>query len=95
MSTPKIKLLFNRVLVKPQIEDKVSAGGIILVENGPPPPVTRGTVVIVGPGTKDYEMQTKVGDLVQFSAHSGAEIILEDGITYIIMRETEITMVLN
>lgn len=95
MKTPAIKLLYNRVLVKPDSGDTLSSGGIILIEHGPPPPSTRGTVMVVGPGTSTYNMETKPGDHVKYGVHSGAEIILDDGCTYLIMRETEIEMILN
>lgn len=95
MKTPQIKLLYNRVLIKPDNDDEITPTGIILVKNGPPPPSTRGTVVIVGPGTPNYNMETKPGDHVKYGVHSGAEIILDDGYTYLIMRETEIELILN
>lgn len=93
--TPNIKLLYNRVLIKPDTTDKISAGGLILIDHGPQPPSTSGTIMVTGPGTKDYNMETKVGDHVRYGQHSGAELILDDGCTYLIMRETEISMIMH
>lgn len=91
--TPKIKLIANRVLIEQDKSLDKTKGGILLLgqENVPS---TKGFVVAVGPGTKDYTMETKVGDRVLYNHDSGIEILLDDGKTYLIMRETEIKMIL-
>jgi len=90
--TPKIKLLFNRVLIKQDTPKKVTNSGILLTEVEEVPS-TSGTVIIVGPGMKDYKMETKVGDHVLYKRDSGIEMMIE-GYTYLLMRESEITMIM-
>lgn len=95
MKPPKIKPLADRVLIRPLDEEKKSPGGLFLVE-GEKKPSTQGVVVVVGKGTKLRPITTvKVGDTVLYTVHSGAPLILEDGHEYLIMRETEISMVLK
>jgi len=91
---PKIKLIANRVLIKQDLSDPVSAGGIILMRKEEEPS-TKGTVIVVGLGMKDYTMTVKQGDHVLYSKDSGIEVTLDDGNNYLIMRETEIKMVLS
>lgn len=93
MSAPKIKLIGNRVLIKQDVENTTSAGGIILMRKEEVPSTT-GVVVVTGPGMSNYKMMTKPGDHVHYSSDSGIETILDDGCTYLIMRETEIKMIL-
>ena len=93
MKTPALKLIANRILVKQDAPANVTKSGIMLLNNDEPPS-TQGTVMVVGPGTKDYQMETKVGDHVLYSKDSGLEITLADGEDYLIMRETEIKMIL-
>lgn len=94
MKAPQVKLIANRILITQDSPANITESGILLL-NKEEPPSTKGTVVVVGPGMKDYQMQTKVGDHVLYGKDSGIEIILDDGNTYLIMRETEITMILS
>ena len=91
---PKIKLIANRVLITQDKSLDKTKGGILLLEQKDVPS-TKGFVVVVGPGTKDYKMTVKPGDHVLYNHDSGIEITLDDGKTYLIMRETEIKMVLS
>jgi len=93
MKAPQIRLIANRILVKQDAPANVTKSGIMLL-NKEEPPSTQGTVIVVGPGMKDYNMETKVGDHVLYSKDSGIEVLLDDGETYLIMRETEIKMIL-
>lgn len=90
---PKIKMISNRVLVKQDTALEQTASGILLAYKEEPRS-TKGTIVAVGPGTKDHKMETKVGDHVLYNHDSGIEVLLEDGCSYLIMRETEIKMIL-
>ena len=47
-----------------------------------------------GPGTKDVTMEVKVGDQVLYGKYSGTEISHE-GVTYIIMKQSEILAVVE
>lgn len=91
-STPKIKLLFNRVLIKQDLPEKETKTGILLTKTEKIPS-TSGTVIIVGPGMKGYKMETSVGDRVLYSRDSGIEMLIE-GHPYLMMRETDITMIM-
>ena len=90
---PKIKLIANRVLITQDKSLEKTKAGILLLEDKTLPS-TKGTVVAVGPGMKDYQMTVKPGDYVLYNHDSGIEVILDDGKTYLIMRETEIKIVL-
>ena len=86
-----IKPLADRVLIKPKpIEEKTKAG--IIIPNDAQMKQTEGEVVAVGGGMNGKPMQVKVGDKVIYGRHSGAEIV-EDGETYLIIRESDILIV--
>ena len=93
MKTLSIRLIANRVLVKQDAPANLTKSGIMLL-NKEELPSTKGTIMVAGPGMKDYPMETKVGDHVLYSKDSGIEVLLDDGETYLIMRETEIKMIL-
>lgn len=88
----KIKLLDDKILVKPiKGEDKTKAGiHIPEVAKGRP---TEGIVIEVGPGSKEYPMIAKKGDKVIFGKHAGVEVMFED-ITYLIMRQSDLLAIL-
>ena len=93
MKDLKIKLISNRVLIQQDPPANLTKSGIILIDKEELPS-TQGTVIIVGPGAPNYEMETKVGDHVLYNKDSGIEVTLDDGKDYLIMRETEIKMIL-
>ncbi|PWJ42060.1 co-chaperone GroES [Sediminitomix flava] len=88
MSTVNIKPLADRVLVEPAAAETKTASGIIIPDNAKEKP-QRGTVVAVGPGSKDEPMTVKVGDTVIYGKYSGTELALE-GKDYLIMKEADI-----
>ncbi len=51
-------------------------------------------VVAVGPGTKDVEMELKVGDKVIFAKYSGTEVKM-DGEEYTIMQQKDILAIMG
>ncbi len=83
-----IKPLADRVLVLPMAAETKTASGIIIPDTAKEKP-QKGTVVAVGPGTKDEKMTLKVGDDVLYGKYSGTELKL-DGNDYLIMRESDI-----
>lgn len=85
--------LQNRVIIKKIEPENMTAGGIILTAKVEEK-FYKGEVIAVGPGTKDEPTTVKIGDIVMFGLHSGAEIDLDGGIHFI-MRETEIMAILN
>ena len=88
MSVVKIKPLADRVLVEPQEAEEKTASGIIIPDTAKEKP-QKGTVVAVGPGTKDEEIQVKVGDVVLYGKYSGTELQIE-GKDYLMMRQSDI-----
>lgn len=78
----------DRVLIEPAAAETTTASGIIIPDTAKEKP-QRGTVVAVGPGTKDEPVTVKVGDTVLYGKYAGTELKLE-GKDYLIMRESDI-----
>ena len=92
MSVMKIKPLEDRVLVEPQAAEEKTASGIIIPDSAKEKP-QKGTVVAVGPGTKDVNIEVKKGDTVLYGKYSGTELTV-DGKDYLIMRQSDILAVI-
>jgi chaperonin GroES len=92
MSVVKIKPLEDRVLVEPQAAEEKTASGIIIPDSAKEKP-QKGTVVAVGPGTKDVNIEVKKGDTVLYGKYSGTELTVE-GKDYLIMRQSDILAVI-
>lgn len=84
----KLNLLGNRVLVIPSNAESKTAGGIIIPDTAKEKPL-KGSIVAVGPGTKDEAMILKENDVVLYSKYSGQEIEFE-GIKYLLMNQSDI-----
>jgi len=83
-----IQLLRDQVLVKPK-DFKLRSEGGILLPVGMRQETFKGTVVAVGPGTKDYPITLKEGDFVHYGPFKRDEIMV-DGESHLIMRESDI-----
>ena len=87
-----LKPLYDRVVIKPEFEEKLSGCGIVLPETSQEKP-QMGTVVAVGDGENidndKCEMKVKIGDRVVFSKYAGVELKLDDE-NYIVMRQLDI-----
>ncbi|MDR3095145.1 MAG: co-chaperone GroES [Bacteroidales bacterium] len=92
MANVKIKPLSDRVLVQPQEAESKTASGLIIPDTAKEKP-QKGTVVAVGPGTKDETIQVNVGDVVLYGKYSGTELNV-DGTDYLIMRQSDILAVI-
>ena len=88
MSKIHIKPLADRVLIEPLEAETTTAAGLIIPDSAKEKQ-QKGTVVAVGPGTKDEPMTVAVGETVLFGKYGGTELEF-DGKTYLMMRETEI-----
>lgn len=86
-----IKPLSDRVLIKPTPAEERTMSGIIIPDSAQEKPL-RGTVIAVGPGTKDVEMAVKENDTVIYGKYSGSEIEI-DGEKLILMRQNDILAV--
>ena len=92
MSNPTIKPLADRVLVEPLEAETKTASGIIIPDTAKEKP-QKGTVVAVGPGTKDEPLTVKVGDTVLYGKYAGTELKLERT-EYLMMRESDILAII-
>ncbi|HAI85535.1 MAG TPA: co-chaperone GroES [Firmicutes bacterium] len=87
----------DRVLVKPNVEEEKTAGGIVLPDTAKERPQW-GEVVAIGAGKWDESgknripMEVKVGDKVVFAKYGGTEVKV-DGEEYLILRESDILAV--
>ena len=88
MAKINIKPLADRVLIEPLQAETKTASGIIIPDNAREKP-QKGTVVAVGPGTKDEKVTVKVGDTVLYGKYAGTELKF-DGTDYLMMRESDI-----
>ena len=88
-----VKPLSDRVLIKPTPAEEVTATGIIIPDTAKEKPL-RGTVLAVGPGTKDEAMQVEVGDVVLYGKYAGTEVEI-DRETVLIMRQSDILAILG
>ena len=76
MSKLNIKPLADRVLVEPLEAETKTASGIIIPDTAKEKP-QKGSIVAVGPGTKENPVTVKVGDSVLYGKYSGTELKLE------------------
>ena len=88
-----LKPLADRLVVEPNEQEEVTAGGIILPETAKEKP-QQGKVIAAGPGRTDEKgkriaMELTVGDRVLYAKYSGTEIKL-DGKKVLILRESDI-----
>lgn len=88
MSKLSIHPLADRVLVAPAAAETTTSSGIIIPDTAKEKP-QKGTVVAVGPGTKDQPVTVKVGDQVLYGKYSGTEL-QHEGEDYLIMRESDL-----
>ncbi len=88
MSKISIQPLADRVLVAPAAAETTTSSGIIIPDTAKEKP-QKGTVVAVGPGTKDQPVTVKVGDQVLYGKYSGTEL-QHEGEDYLIMRESDL-----
>ena len=91
MGKVNIKPLADRVLIEPAPAEEKTASGIIIPDTAKEKP-QKGTVIAVGPGTKDEKVTVKVGDNVLYGKYAGTELNLEDT-DYLIMRESDIVAI--
>lgn len=88
MAKLNIKPLADRVLIEPAPAETKTASGIIIPDTAKEKQ-QKGTVVAVGPGTKENPITVKVGDTVLYAKYGHTDIKL-DGVDYLMMREGEI-----
>ncbi|MEE1098511.1 MAG: co-chaperone GroES [Alistipes sp.] len=87
-----VKPLADRVLVLPNPAEEKTADGLFIPDTAKEKPLA-GKVVAVGPGTKEVEMEVKVGDEVLYGKYAGTELKIE-GETYLIMKQNDILAII-
>ena len=97
-SKVKMRMLEDRVLVKPLPQEEKTKAGVIIPDTAKERP-QKGEVLAVGPGRllengQRVEPSVKVGDKVLFGKYAGTEVKIE-GEEYIILRESEILAILE
>ena len=89
--------LFDRVIVKPIMEDEKTEGGIYIPSNAQEKP-QRGEVVAVGPGRIEdgnlIDVCLTIGDKVVYGKYTGTEIKI-DKEDYLIMSEKDVLAVIE
>lgn len=88
-----VKPLADRVVIKPTPAEEVTVAGIIIPDSAKEKPL-KGTVVAVGPGTKDETMELKSGDVVLYGKYAGTEVEVNDD-TLLIMRQSDVLAVVE
>lgn len=83
----------DKIVVSPDIQENTTDSGIILLDKEAVIPTT-GTVIAVGQGTDDEDMELQVGDRVIFKKHTGTSWENE-GKSYIFMRQSDVLAVIE
>jgi len=94
----RVQPLGDRVVVKREAAEEVTAGGIVLPDSAKDKPA-RGTIVSVGDGRllddgSRSDFQVKVGDRVLFSSYAGEQFKIGDE-ELLLMREEDILAVIE
>ncbi len=93
-----LKPLGDRVVVEPIEQDEMTASGIVLPETAKEKP-QRGTVIAVGPGTRDeagkrIAMDVSTGDVVLFAKYAGTEFKV-DSKKLLILKESDLLAIVE
>lgn len=67
----------NRVLVKLEVEEEVTASGIVLPDTVEKKTKAQGAIVALGSGEELQKLNLKEGDKVLFGKYSGDEVEIE------------------
>jgi len=90
---PKLKPLGNRVLIKLDVADESTTGGVLLPTAAKEKPIT-GAIVAVGPGKFEKDelkpCKCEVGDRVFFFKYAGQELQTRAGVQYKILHEEDV-----
>ena len=93
----KITPLFDRVVIKADIQTSTTKSGIVLPSTSQERPHV-GTVVAIGNGididANNVGMQVRVGDKVLFNKFAGSEVKIEDE-TFIVLRQIDLIAIME
>lgn len=93
----KLIPLFDRVIIKPEIQSSTTKSGIVIPSTSQERPQI-GVVLALGSGV-DFDgnnigMQVKIGDKVLFNKFSGNEIKVDDE-TLIVLRQIDLIAIME
>ncbi|MFI3259108.1 MAG: co-chaperone GroES [Rikenellaceae bacterium] len=89
----RVKPLSDRILVLPKAAEERTASGLFIPDTAKEKPL-QGEIVAAGPGTKEIEMEVKVGDQILYGKYAGQEISV-DGVDYLMMKQSDIMAVIE
>jgi chaperonin GroES len=97
-STIKVQPLADRVVVRANEREEMTASGIVLPDTAKEKP-QEGTVVAAGPGRLDekgarVKMELAVGDSILYARYAGTEVKI-DGQDLLILRESDVLAVVK
>lgn len=98
LTATKVTPLGDGVLVRPQVREEKTRGGIILPDTAKEKP-QEGIVVAVGPGRRNNKgeriaMDVSVEQRVLYAKYAGTEVSI-DGTDHLLLRESDILAVVN
>ena len=93
----KLIPLFDRVVIKPQIQTTTTKSGIVLPSTSQERP-QMGQVVAIGSGldidSNNVGMQVRVGDVVLFNKFAGSEVKIDDE-NLIVIRQIDLIAIME
>jgi chaperonin GroES len=91
----KLRLLHDRIMVRPIKEEMITPAGIIILAGTQIDNYVRGEVVGVGSGTKDNDISVKVGEKILYYAHHAGEEIAINNESFVIIRDKDAIAVIE
>jgi chaperonin GroES len=94
----KLKPLGDRLVIKPNEQEEMTASGLVLPETAKEKP-QQGTILAIGPGRRDddgnrIELDVAVDDTVLYAKYAGTEIKI-DGEKLLILKESDVLAILE
>ena len=94
----KLKPLGDRLVIKPNEQEEMTASGLVLPETAKEKP-QQGTILAVGPGRRDddgdrIELDVAVDDTVLYAKYAGTEIKI-DGEKLLILKESDVLAIVE
>ena len=93
-----LKPLADRLVIKPDEQEEMTASGLVLPETAKEKP-QQGTVLAAGPGRRDddgnrIELAVAIDDTVLYAKYAGTEIKI-DGDKLLILKESDVLAILE
>ena len=93
----KLTPLFDRVVIKPEIQTSTTKSGIVLPSTSQERP-QMGTIIAIGSGididANNVGMQVHVGDKVLFNKFAGSEIKIDEQ-TLLVLRQVDLIAIME